>query len=67
MIEIVLGAVRHADPGHHAARFPVPDGRERQDLLEVELLEAEAQRGERALGRIAAPPECRGQPPPDFN
>src|SRR5690606_26083137 len=74
-LEAVAGQLRvvelpldgEADLVHHPPTRDVADGGEGHDLVEPELLEAEVERGERRLGRVAAPPVLGGEPPTDLD
>ena len=67
MIEVVGGIAMHLDLLHHPPRLEVGRHGERHDLVEPELLEAEAQRGARGLRRVAAAPVLASQPPTDLD
>ena len=67
MIEILLGAVRHAELLHHATRSQIGRYGERHDLIEIERLKAKIQSGLCSLGCKPLPPEFRCQSPSYFD
>src|SRR4051794_36399399 len=67
VVEVVGGIARHPEALHHAHRAGVPRRGERDDLLEAQLLEAEAERGPRAFRGVAEAPGVTRQPPADLD
>src|SRR5439155_17513724 len=67
MLEVLRRVARHADPFHHAARADVLDRRERDDLVEPDLLEAEREHCAGRLARIALIPVVASEAPGDLD
>ena len=61
MLEIVLGVVLHADLGHDPPRLRIADGREGDDFVEQEVLEAESECRD---AQLPARSRCPSAPPP---
>ena len=67
MVEIVGGVVTHAKPLHHPPRWLVDDRRERDDLIELERVEAVGDCRAGGLGRVAVAPVGARQSPADLD
>lgn len=67
MIEVLPGIARHSEALHHRARAEVGWHRERDNLRESVLVEADSTRLARGLAREAAPPSRAREAPGDLD
>src|SRR5579883_1501528 len=67
VVEVIGLRSRHSDPLHDGPRSEIRCGRERDDLLQSQVPEAEFEGRAGGLGGVAAAPMRAGQPPADLD
>ena len=67
MVEVIGRVAVHPDALHDRPRPAIGRHRERDDLVETDVVEAERQRAPRRLGCVPVPPMPAREPPTDFH